>query len=53
MSFAQAAEVPVEGDLDGVLASISAQVSSDSAGAKEVADAAVALAYLQAKGNRR
>lgn len=53
-SFAQAAtEVAVEGDVDGVLSSIDKLVSSDAASAKDVADAAVALAYLQAKGNRR
>mmetsp|Transcript_7149 Transcript_7149/g.12323 ORF Transcript_7149/g.12323 Transcript_7149/m.12323 type:complete len:533 (+) Transcript_7149:71-1669(+) len=47
------ARVAVEGDLEGVLQEIDRVVSSESAGAKEVADAAVALAYLQAKGNRR
>jgi hypothetical protein len=53
-SFAQAATaVAVEGDVDGVLSSIDKLVTSDSASAKDVADAAVALAYLQAKGNRR
>ncbi|KAG1655038.1 hypothetical protein FOA52_008789 [Chlamydomonas sp. UWO 241] len=47
------AEVPVDGDLQKVLAEIDAIVSAESCTAKEVADAAVALAYMQAKGDRR
>lgn len=46
-------EVPVEGNVEAVLKEIDAVVSSESATGKEVADAAVSLAYLQAKGNRR
>lgn len=42
-----------QGDVDGVLKEIDRVISSETAGAKEVSDAAVALAYLQAKGNRR
>ena len=39
--------------MEGVLREIDRVVSSEAVGAKEVSDAAVALAYLQAKGNRR
>jgi hypothetical protein len=45
--------VPVEGDVSGLLAEIDAVVSSEGSTAKDVADAAVALAYVQAKGARR
>lgn len=47
------AEVALEGDGEGVLKEIGSIVDSESASPKEVADAAVALAYLQIKGNRR
>ena len=46
-------DVAVEGDVEALLQEISAVVSSETATGKEVADAAVSLAYLQAKGNRR
>eukprot|EP00798_Chlamydomonas_sp_ICE-L_P021340 gene21340-28275_t len=45
--------VPVEGDVAGVLKQISDIVTSETATGKEVADAAVSLAYLQVKGARR
>jgi hypothetical protein len=47
------AEVAVDGDLDGVLAEIDRILSNEAVSAKEVSDAAVSLAYLQAKGDRR
>jgi hypothetical protein len=43
----------VEGDLAGVLREIDAAVSAEGAGPKDVADAAMSLAYLQARGDRR
>jgi hypothetical protein len=46
-------EVPVEGDVETLLKEIDRIVSAETASAKDVADAAVSLAYLQAKGNRR
>ncbi|KAL6757045.1 mitochondrial F1F0 ATP synthase associated protein [Haematococcus lacustris] len=46
-------EVAVEGDAETLLRELDSIITSDSVGAKEVSDAAVALAYLQAKGNRR
>ncbi len=46
------AQVAVDGDLEGVLGEIDRILSNESLSAKEVADAAVALAYLQAKGDR-
>ncbi len=46
-------EVPVEGNVESLLAEIDRIVTSEAATAKEVADAAVSLAYMQAKGNRR
>mmetsp|Transcript_36959 Transcript_36959/g.82171 ORF Transcript_36959/g.82171 Transcript_36959/m.82171 type:complete len:560 (+) Transcript_36959:61-1740(+) len=46
-------EVATEGDAESLLTQIDSIVSSESSTAKEVADAAVALAYLQVKGNRR
>eukprot|EP00798_Chlamydomonas_sp_ICE-L_P028377 gene28377-31511_t len=45
--------VPVEGDVAAVLKQIDDVVSSETVHAKDVADAAVSLAYLQAKGDRR
>ena len=45
--------MPVEGNVEALLKEIDAVVSNESATGKEVADAAVSLAYLQAKGNRR
>lgn len=51
-TLAPAAAV-ASGDVEGVLKEIDRVISSDAADAKEVSDAAVALAYLQAKGNRR
>lgn len=45
-------EVAVDGNADGVLGEIDRILSGESITAKEVADAAVALAYLQAKGDR-
>jgi hypothetical protein len=47
------AEVAVDGDLQGALNEIDRIISSESVTAKEVADAAVSLTYLQAKGDRR
>ena len=46
-------EVPSEGDVDGLISEIDRIISSTACTAKEVADAAVALTYLQAKGARR
>lgn len=43
----------VEGDLAGVLREVDAAVSAEGAGPKDVADAAMALALLQARGDRR
>ncbi|GFR44560.1 hypothetical protein Agub_g5831 [Astrephomene gubernaculifera] len=52
--FAAAAAVPVSGDAAGVLSSVDALLQQDSnATGKDVSDAAVALAYLGARGNRR
>lgn len=45
--------VAVDGDLAGVSSEIDRILSSDDVSAKEVSDAAVALAYLQAKADRR
>ena len=45
-------EVAVDGNAAGVLGEIERILSSESITAKDVADAAVALAYLQAKGDR-
>jgi hypothetical protein len=45
-------EVAVDGNAEGVLGEIDRILSGESITAKEVADAAVALAYLQAKGDR-
>lgn len=50
---APAFEVPVAGDGSGLLAGVESVIGSDAAGPKDVADAAAALAYLGAKGNRR
>ncbi|KAF8059097.1 hypothetical protein HT031_005269 [Scenedesmus sp. PABB004] len=47
------AAAQVSGDLAGVLAQVDAVVSRADAGAKDVADAAMALAYLQARADRR
>jgi len=46
------AEVAVDGDLSGVLSEIDSILSHASITAKEIADAAVSLAYLQSKGDR-
>jgi hypothetical protein len=43
----------VQGDLSAVLAEVDAVVSKEGAGAKDIADAAMALAFLQARGDRR
>jgi len=50
---APATAVAVEGDVDGFLRDVVGVIDSDACGAKDVADAALALTYLQAKGNRR
>lgn len=47
------AEMAVEGDLERLISEIDAVISSEACTAKEVADAAVSLAYLQSKGDRR
>ncbi|KIY94756.1 hypothetical protein MNEG_13206 [Monoraphidium neglectum] len=47
------AATAVEGDLEGVLRGIDAAVSAENAGPKDVADAALSLALLQARGDRR
>lgn len=52
-SSAHAEPVAVEGDVSALLKEIDAIVSSEAVSAKEVADAAVALTYVQAKSNRR
>jgi hypothetical protein len=43
----------VEGNVSGVLSGIDAAVTSDAASVKDLADAALALAGLQATGDRR
>jgi hypothetical protein len=43
----------VQGDLSAVLAEVDAVVSREDASPKDVADAAMTLAYLQARGDRR
>ena len=45
--------VPVDGNVDALLKQIDTVVSDDASTVKDVADAAVALAYVQAKGARR
>ena len=45
-------EVAVDGNVDGLFSEIDRILASESITAKDVADAAVALAYLQAKGDR-
>lgn len=45
--------VAVEGNVSGVLSGIDAAVTSDAASVKDLADAALALAGLQATGDRR
>lgn len=50
---AAASEVTVQGDLSAVLSEVDAVVSREDAAPKDVADAAMALAYLQARGDRR
>lgn len=52
---AQAAVSPVQvdGNLEALVAQLDTVVSSDSVTPKDLADAALALTYLQAKGNRR
>lgn len=52
-AVAAAPALAVEGDIPKLLSAIDAAVSSDSATPKDVADAAMALAYLQARDNRR
>lgn len=47
------AATAVDGDLAGVLKEIDAAVSAEGVGPKDVADAALGLAYLQARGDRR
>eukprot|EP00955_Chlamydomonas_euryale_P072336 361367-Chlamydomonas_euryale.AAC.4 len=47
------AEVAVDGDMGKVISEIDTVLSSESVTGKEVSDAAVALVYLQAKGDRR
>lgn len=43
----------IQGDLSAVLSEVDAVVSRDNVQAKDIADAALALAYLQARGDRR
>lgn len=43
----------MQGDMSAVLAEVDAVVSRGDASPKDVADAAMALAYLQARGDRR
>lgn len=43
----------MQGDLSALLSEVDALVSRPDAGPKDVADAAMALAYLQARGDRR
>lgn len=43
----------MQGDLSAVLSEVDALVSREDAGPKDVADAAMALALLQARGDRR
>lgn len=50
---APAFELPVDGDGAGLLAGVERVIGSEASGPKDVADAAAALAYLGAKGNRR
>ena len=45
-------EVAVDGNVEGLLSEIDRILASETKTAKDVADAAVALAYLQAKGDR-
>jgi alpha-D-ribose 1-methylphosphonate 5-triphosphate synthase subunit PhnI len=45
-------EVAVDGNVEVLLSEIDRILCSESITAKDVADAAVALAYLQAKGDR-
>lgn len=52
-SAAAGAQMNVQGDTSAVLAELDAVVSRQDAGAKDVADAAMALAFLQARGDRR
>eukprot|EP00878_Enallax_costatus_P013614 GHUV01014235.1.p1 GENE.GHUV01014235.1~~GHUV01014235.1.p1 ORF type:complete len:263 (+),score=91.86 GHUV01014235.1:202-990(+) len=48
-----AAQMQVQGDLSAVLSEVDAVVSREDAKPKDIADAAMALAYLQARGDRR
>jgi len=43
----------VHGDLSAVLSEVDTLVSREGAGPKDIADAAMALTYLQARGDRR
>ena len=48
-----AAQMQIQGDLSAVLSEVDAVVSREDVTAKDIADAAMALAYLQARGDRR
>jgi hypothetical protein len=50
---AAAAQMQIQGDLSAVLSEVDAVVSREDAKPKDIADAALALAYLQARGDRR
>ena len=50
---AATAQMQVQGDLSAVLSEVDAVVSGEDAKPKDIADAAMALAYLQARGDRR
>jgi hypothetical protein len=52
LAQASLTEVPVEG-ADSLLQQIDRIITNEAVTAKEVSDAAVSLAYVQAKGNRR
>lgn len=50
---APVAQVAVNGDVDAFVRDVDAVISNDTCNAKDVADAALALTYIQVKGNRR
>uniref|UniRef100_A0A383WKK8 RAP domain-containing protein n=1 Tax=Tetradesmus obliquus TaxID=3088 RepID=A0A383WKK8_TETOB len=52
-SAAAAAQAQVSGDVSAVVAEVDALLSRGGAGPKDIADAAMALAYLQARSDRR
>lgn len=52
-SAAAAAQAQVSGDVSAVVAEVDALLSRGGAGPKDIADAAMALAYLQARNDRR